>query len=183
MPSLIDPGGRVDDLVNACLHLIDTEGVTALTVRKMAAVLRLSPSSLSAHLTNKHRMLDLVTKRVGMRLVRVIDYRVHRDGAAALVPDDDTLPFVRAWLGLVELSRADEVTGAGVGLLDEELQAAVESAYTRKRHDPDVEILCCVATGLWAAMCAADRPMSADRARDLITRAEASLGLALPPAA
>ena len=69
MPYVINTGRRVDELVSAAVYLIDTEGIGALSLRRLAAAARLSPSTLLNHLDSKERIVDLVTKRVGDGLV------------------------------------------------------------------------------------------------------------------
>ena len=84
MPYLMNTRERVDLLTDAAIHLIDTEGAGALTLRKLAALMRLSPSTLTSHLINRHRMIDLVTKNVASRL---IDFRSRSVPGATASPD------------------------------------------------------------------------------------------------
>ena len=60
----MDTGGRVDELTDAAVYLINTEGIGSLTIRKIAVVAHVSPSSVISHLENKQRVIDLVTKRI-----------------------------------------------------------------------------------------------------------------------
>jgi AcrR family transcriptional regulator len=43
-------------VVDATIHLVATQGTAGFTIRKIAAVARLSPSSVTSHLENKARM-------------------------------------------------------------------------------------------------------------------------------
>ena len=94
MPHLFDNDDRVDDLTNAAIHLLDTEGITAFTLRRLAAVARVSPSSVASHLDNKARMTDLITKRISDRMVRALRDAIRRNGALGLLPEDELLPVI-----------------------------------------------------------------------------------------
>ena len=172
---------RVDALTDAALHLIETEGLEALTLRRLAAVMRLSPSTLTSHLTSKHRMIDLITKRTGQRLLTSIEVRLSRVGLAAFVPDEDQLTLVRGWLALSELARTDEETGLAVVDLESELRHTLGWAGAVPARDELTRIaLHGLTTGLWRAMCAPAEALSEHQARDVLRHACAALGVTVP---
>ena len=62
-------GGRktpitVDAIVDAALHIVEREGFTALTMRRVAGALRTGPASLYAHVVNKEDLDDLLIGRL-----------------------------------------------------------------------------------------------------------------------
>lgn len=170
MPYLMNQGDRVDDLVNAAIHLIRTEGIGAFTIRKLASVVRVSPSSLVSHLEHKKRITTLVTHRMGDRLERELWMRVRRGGTAGLVPDDDDLlAVVRTWLAMTELGRADDDLAAAVAVREEALAEVVRDGF-RLEHDDVVtsQTLYALMVGLWTAMCARRAPMPPEVARTIL---------------
>lgn len=190
MPYLMDNQARTAELVDATLHLAATQGAQAVTLRKIAGVARLSPSSVVSQLTNRHRLVDLMTKLIGLRVVEAVDHGGRRHGLAALIPDEERLPLVRAWLVMVELTRHDEAQSEGVLGVERELRDVVgllvraaapdELAVDRQAHDDRVELVVSLAVGLWWAMAAGTSPMPVDRARALFALHCESLGLVRP---
>jgi AcrR family transcriptional regulator len=182
MPSLMNSADRVDHLVSAVVHLIETDGVEAVTIRRIAGVMRLSPSTLTSHLTDKRRMIDLVIKGVETRLTRSIRARSLRYAVCALIPDDEDLPLVRAWLALTELARADDELSEVVASGDDELRDLVgRLARVRAADDPTLDALRAVVIGLWVARCAGADPMPTDRAIGVLRHACAALGIDAEP--
>jgi AcrR family transcriptional regulator len=184
MPYLMDTRDRVEVLTDAAIHLIETDGVTALTVRKLAGVMRLSPSTLTSHLTDKHRMIDLVTKTVGSRLVRSLELGAIRHGILGFVPEDEDLRLVRAWLAMSELARADDQLGGGIAHIERELRDALASVARVPASDTlTLDALAAVVTGLWTARCDRVEPSSAGRARAILRHACAALEVGGEPEA
>jgi AcrR family transcriptional regulator len=172
MPHLMNTRERVDLLTDAAIHLVETDGVTALTVRRLARAMRLSPSTLTSHLTDKHRMMDLVTKEVGDRLVRSVESGALRHGIAGFVPDDEQLSVVRAWLAMCELARAHDGLAGGVADTTDELQRAL--ARVARVHPGDqltLDTLTAIVTGLWAGRCDRLEPIPAASARAVLRHA------------
>lgn len=178
MPYLMDTGSRVDELTDAAVYLINTEGIGALTIRKIAAVAHLSPSSVTSHLETKQRVIDLATKRIAHRLDHQLDLRVRYDGVLALVPDDDTLELVRAWLAMCELARGDEALAESVAYLEQGQRYLVQSAC-RLAPDDNVTLdaMLALVVGVWSAMCARVDPMSSAQANAVLRHACTALGV------
>ncbi|SDX30541.1 DNA-binding transcriptional regulator, AcrR family [Amycolatopsis xylanica] len=59
----------VDRIIDAALHVVETQGYDALTVRSITAELGTSPSSLYAHVVNKADIDDLIVGRLFAQLV------------------------------------------------------------------------------------------------------------------
>ena len=182
MPYLMDTGGRVDELTDAAVYLINTEGIGSLTIRKIAAVARLSPSSVTSHLDNKRRLTDLVAKRIAERLDHQLGLRVRYDGALGLIPDDETLELVRAWLAMCELARGDDALADSVACLEQGQRDLVQWA-SRLAPDDQVTLdaMRAVVIGVWTAMCARIEPMSSTRADVVLRHACTALGVEITP--
>ena len=182
MPYLMDTGDRVDHLVNATIHLINTEGIESFTIRRLAAVARLNPSTITSHLDNKWRMTDLFTKRVAERLHRAIGSNVRLAGVLAFVPDDELLPLVRTWLAMCELARADDGHSSGVASKQREFADLLHWAC---RFGPDDEIVLdamhALVVGIWTARCARIEPMTSERATAVLRHACTGLGVTMAP--
>ena len=183
MPLAIDNSSRIDELVSAAVHLIDTAGIEAFTLRRLAGAVRLSPSTLLAHLDSKHRVVDLITKRVGDSLVWSVEQSSIRAGMAAVVPDEELLPYVRAWLGLSELAASDDDRHAAVARIDADLRHVLGRVAGLAADDrAGRDALAALTRGLWVARCSRTRPMTEARALAALTHVCTALGVAVRPA-
>lgn len=63
-----------DDIVEAALELVRTEGIESVTMRRLADRIGVTPMALYHHIPNKAMLLDLVVERVGA------DIRLAHDG-------------------------------------------------------------------------------------------------------
>lgn len=63
-----------DEIVDAALALVRTEGVAAVTMRRLAERIGVTPMALYHHVPNKSVLLDLVVEQVG------VDLRLAHDG-------------------------------------------------------------------------------------------------------
>jgi TetR/AcrR family tetracycline transcriptional repressor len=100
-------------IVDAALALVDDEGLQALTIRRLATMLRVAPMSLYSHVTDKAELVDVM---VDVVIGEVIDGDDHADPGA----DGDwseelralSLRYHAAWAGHRGLVRvyADGVT-------------------------------------------------------------------------
>ncbi|WP_395695165.1 hypothetical protein [Nocardioides sp.] len=182
MPYLMDRSERVDRVAAAAVHVIETEGLGALSVRRIAGVLNLNPSTLLAHLTDKTRIVGLVISRVGDQLVSSLRGAAVRRGAPALVLDSETLRLARAWLALVEMARADDGLGAIVAAREVDLGRAIGAVAGLSAHDALTrDVVVCAVSGLWAARTARCDPMPAERAEEVLRHLLRALGLPTEP--
>jgi AcrR family transcriptional regulator len=182
MPQLMDHGDRVDELVRATIHLINTEGIGSFTLRKIAAVARVSPSSVTAHLENKRRLTDLVMKGIAVRLDRELSYGVRRQGVIAFVPGDTVLPLVRAWLAMCELARGDDELAIAVAYRENEQRYLVQWGCRLAPGDiVTLVTMHALIGGLWTAMCARSDPMTPEQAEAALRHACAVFGVPVDP--
>jgi AcrR family transcriptional regulator len=176
MPYLMDTDGRVDELTDAVVYLINTEGIGSLTIRRIAAVARVSPSSVISHLENKRRVTDLVMKCIAARLDGRLATRVRYDGVLALVPDETALELVRAWLGMCELARGDDALAASVAYVERSQRDLVQWACRLAPDDSlTLDTMQSLVIGVWTAMCARIDAMPAARAVAVLRLACAAL--------
>ena len=172
MPRHLDTAARMDLVVEAVVALVTEHGVQALTTRRIADRIGLSPSTLTSHLTNKQRILDLTLKRVGAALLEQIWRGLWLfGGMPAFVTSERAVPQVRAWLALSELARADDSLGRVVAGIEAELRAAAVHACGREVDDETVDLLLVAVSGLWTAMCRRHDPLSVESARAMVRRA------------
>ncbi len=75
MPALIDTGSRAGTLAAAVNELLVTEGIPGLTLRKIAAVSRVSTGSILHHLGDKNRLLSLAAGLTARGLQHDVEYR------------------------------------------------------------------------------------------------------------
>lgn len=68
-----------DDIVDAALELVRTEGIQAVTMRRLADLIGVTPMALYHHVPNKAVLLDLVVERVGADLQLAHDGRPWTD--------------------------------------------------------------------------------------------------------
>jgi AcrR family transcriptional regulator len=180
MPHQMDTGHRLDELTDAAVYLVTSEGIGALTIRKVAAVARLSPSSVTSHLENKQRMIDLVTKRIADRLDHQLGSRVRRNGALGLIPDDEALPLVRTWLAMCELARGDDALAESVSYLEQGQRDLVQWACRlAPRDELTLDAVQALVVGVWTAMCARTEPMPSARAVVVLRHVCTALGVEL----
>lgn len=171
---------RVDDLAQAAVHLLDADDIRSVTVRKLAAVVRLSPSALIAHFDTKERIVTLIAHRVGAWLVWSIETGVETRGSDGVLPDVDTVRLVRAWLGLAEMARAGGVLGLAFRTAEERLQDQVCDAFDLDGADVVTgQTIYALVIGLWTGMCARSEPMPYEHARTILRHLCARIGVPL----
>ena len=89
-----------DDIVAAALDLIRREGIDAVTMRRLADEIGVTPMALYHHIPNKKELLDLAVNRVG------IDVHIAHDGRPWI---DQIRDYATAWRD--ELHRYPGVAG------------------------------------------------------------------------
>jgi TetR/AcrR family transcriptional regulator, tetracycline repressor protein len=89
-----------DEIVDAALQLVRTEGVAAVTMRRLAETIGVTPMALYHHVPNKSVLLDLVVEQVGVGL------RLAHDGRPWM---DQIRAYALAWRD--ELHRHPGVAG------------------------------------------------------------------------
>lgn len=89
-----------DDIVTAALDLIRREGIEAVTMRRLADEIGVTPMALYHHIPNKKQLLDLAVNRVG------IDVHIAHDGRCWV---DQVRDYAHSWRE--ELHRYPGVAG------------------------------------------------------------------------
>ena len=107
-------------IVEAALGLIDSEGVDAVTMRRVAQELDTGPASLYVYVSNRRHLLDLVLDRV-MEEITVPDEGTWRDRLTGLLKNSVTALGTRRGLALVALGLIP--TGQNAMLVQEQVLA------------------------------------------------------------
>lgn len=163
-------------------QVIADQGVTALSLRTVGAVSRVSASGLVAQFGNRERMLEVSAMILGQSRIEAIRRRRHEGAGAFLPASEEDVVDLRVWLGLCELGRAHEVVGYRIddarqeerGLLRWTIELARADA-PNGAADAGLDLLMAVLDGLNARLCDPAAPMPVARARELLTACEERL--------
>lgn len=172
MPRLIEPEGRTATLVDAINFVLSRDGVAGLSLRTIARESRVSTSSMLHHFDSRERLLAVAASWTGQARLRAIERRVDAEGLGAFLPtpdDEEDLITARAWLGWCELARSEEALAkivAGIRDAEHLLLARVLGAGL---GNPDVIPIAALIDGLDVALCAPVRPLSATKAREVLS--------------
>jgi len=178
VPQLIDTSNRVGTLVVAMNEVIATEGIPGLTLRKIAAVSRVSTGSIIHHLGGKSRLLSLGAGLTGRALHASISDARWSVGALGFLPGgEDEVLVTRAWLAWTELGRNDPVVEIPVTQARREERALLAEILDYRLEREELDLLTAVIEGLREAVCRPTRPMPPARARDLLARHLDRLGV------
>jgi AcrR family transcriptional regulator len=119
------------EIVDAALDLVRTEGVAAVTMRRLADIIGVTPMALYHHVPNKALLLDLVVERVGVEL------RLPHDGGPWI---DQIRTYAHEWRA--ELHRYPGVAGyllhqdgppqMGWRIIDDAVSLMVESGFDER---------------------------------------------------
>lgn len=169
MPSLLDTQTRTDALVEAMNHLVVSEGIPGLTLRKIARASGVSPGSMLHHLGSKAHLLRIGAHRTGKALrLQVRSYREVRGMGAFLPSDPDELRLARAWLAWVELARGYlEIERVVAGSRDDE-RSLISVVLGARYTSDDTVIALALVEGLRAATCAPLNPLPMAQAQSLL---------------
>ena len=182
MPQLIDTGSRAGTLAAAVNELLVTEGIPGLTLRKIAAVSRVSTGSIIHHLGDKNRLLSLSAGLTARALQQDIERRRWFEGVLAFLPtDDDGVLITRAWLAWLELGRSDDIVEPPVSRAVESQRGLLAATLDHRLARDDLDLVVAVIDGLRGAICQPTRPMGPGRACELLTRHLGLLGISLTP--
>jgi AcrR family transcriptional regulator len=183
MPQLMDTRSRAGTLAAAVNEILVTDGIPGLSLRRIAAVSRVSPGSMIHHLGGKDRLLQLSAALTARGLSDDTGRRSWDEGVLAFLPNgDEDVLNTRAWLAWVELGRSDpHVEPAVTRARDDERARLAESVDHRLARD-ELDLTYAVLEGLRARVCAPTRPMPPSRARDLLALHLRRLGVPITPA-
>ena len=132
------PGTSVDAVVDAAVRLADAEGTAAVTVRRLAALVDVSPMSVYTYVAGKAELLDLMLDTVYARMPRAdTTGEPWRARVAAVAGENRALFAAHPWaaevstvrppLGPGQMAKYDHELRAfdGLGLSDVEVDAAL----------------------------------------------------------
>lgn len=178
---------RIDDITTAVVKLICTEGVGAVTMRRVAEANRMSLGSLTAHVSTRDRLVSACVDNLGARRRARFEQRFALEGWPAFLPADSTdLWYERTWLGFREWARASE--GLHMLMLQWELperralQRVVLPASRVPGDRAEQEVLRLRCSAAWAAIWGFREQLCGNVHEDLDTSvAHAALGALLMP--
>ncbi len=142
----LDSASTEDMLTDAATHVLAAGGATALSLRAVAAWLKVTPARVS-QLVTRDQLPVVVAARFAQRWVDWIEFRRWSEGALALLPaEPEDVAGVRVWLALSEMARhrAD---------VSEILDAARDRERDVLTDLSDPDLVLATADGLRAALC------------------------------
>lgn len=148
----------------ALARTIGRNGLRPPTLQAVADEARAGASTLHRWFGGAQGMLPHATAAfAGMFWSRIAD-RVNATGWGGFLPaNEDDRFFLRAWLGLEELARADEGVAQAVGELWHDVRSWIRSTLGRELTDFEMAGVEAILRGLWDSLCAAE-PLEADLA-------------------
>ncbi|MBM2620473.1 TetR/AcrR family transcriptional regulator [Actinoplanes sp. LDG1-06] len=178
-------GALREELINACLVLIESEGIGAVSLRRVAREAGVSAGAPYHHFEDRATLLNVITAQ-GFGIL-VGDMRAARDGAATAVEAlgaiiESYVRFVRGHMGYAQLMYRPELIETTKGgpaaqaLAQEAIQLTTDTVLAAQREGgapagdpmPLVTLVWSLCAGL--AMLSADGPleqMSAEQGSDL----------------
>jgi|SRR5450755_185816 TetR/AcrR family tetracycline transcriptional repressor len=174
---------RLDEagVVDAALHLADSEGLDALTIRRLAQALSVTPTALYWHFTDKQAVLNAIGDRLWEQVL------------ARLSPADDGDAWgdIRAVLeAMVAVFRHHPVLAplaparfidspAGLAITERTLEQLARVGYDERRAVDAARLLLCTALMLVTSLPGISIP-DAD-VREAVARRKRAAVLTLPP--
>lgn len=188
MPRLIDSSSRADSLTLAINHVIATDGVSGLSLRRIGQVSRVSAPTIVNHFGSRARLLQIAASRTARdRLDEFVEDQPYA-GLQALLPHPtrrswctDPTVHARVWLGWLELWRSDPDLQQCLAEHHDQLRSYV-GVLTEGRLDPlMINALLAVSEGLQSRMAAPVSPLSPADADVLLLRTLDGLGVPVSP--
>jgi AcrR family transcriptional regulator len=179
MPHLIDVDSRTEDVRAAANRILATRGLGGLSLRAIAAEVRISLGSLTSHYDNRTRLMHLLVQLASRAWLEDIRYRMRGEGILAFLPaDEDGVEDTRVWLSWCELGRSDPaIRGTVYDIrLDERVLLDRATREWFDEHDAKgagldddgLDIAHAVVQGLRQAICSLGDPMPVERAREVL---------------
>ncbi|WP_212909449.1 TetR/AcrR family transcriptional regulator [Streptomyces sp. TS71-3] len=166
-------GALREELMTACLALIEVEGIGAVSLRRVAREAGVSPGAPYHHFPDRATLLNAITAR-GFELL-VTELRAARDGASTPVEAlgamiEAYVRFAREHTGYARLMYRPELSRTGKGpvaegFAQEGIQLATDTVLAAQREgsappgDPAVLVTMVWSLGAGLAMLAIDGPM------------------------
>ncbi len=109
MPLLIDTESRTGLLVHAINDILIESGPAGLTVRNIAQVSRVGPSSIYGQMGSREHLLRVAAGTTCRARLTSLRVETEVDGILAFLPRDaDEILETRAWLAWLELWRVED---------------------------------------------------------------------------
>ncbi|QIX26119.1 TetR/AcrR family transcriptional regulator [Nocardioides sp. JQ2195] len=188
MPRLIDSINRTDTLTLAINHVIATDGVPGLTLRRISQVSGVRAPTVVNHFGSRARLLHVAAVRNAKdRLDEFVVGQPYR-GLRALLPKPsdrswctDATVHARVWLGWLELWRSDPDLERCLNDHHAVLRQYLH-ALTEGRIQPRMLTgLLALSEGLQSQMAAPVRPLSPADAEELFLRTLSALDICPAP--
>ncbi|MER5862028.1 TetR/AcrR family transcriptional regulator [Kitasatospora sp. NPDC002040] len=132
------PGLTVDAVVQAALELADADGLDAVSMRRIAQQLGVTPMTLYTYVPGKAELLDLMLDTLFLRMPRPVDPAAPwRERVTAVAESNRVLQLAHPWVAALPATRPplgpgliakyDHELGAfdGLGLTDLDIDAAL----------------------------------------------------------
>jgi TetR/AcrR family transcriptional regulator, tetracycline repressor protein len=121
-----------DEIVDAALDLVRAEGVAAVTMRRLAELIGVTPMALYHHVPNKSVLLDLVVEQIG------VDLHLDHDGRPWM---DQIRTYAHAWRDELHrhpgvagyLLRQDGPPAMSWRVIDDAVSLMVESGFDERQ--------------------------------------------------
>lgn len=172
---------RDEYLLVALNRVIATDGVAALTVRRVAEELNMAASTLLHHYGTRARFVEVGAREMCSARHTWVSSRIFIYGPVGLLPDDDdALIAVRAWVGWLELWRSEErLEQVFRTARDDELALLAECVGHRLDRDELRHVLA-LADGLYAAISEPVHPLRPRTAAAILSDHLRRLGVVDP---
>lgn len=170
MPVLIDTESRTGTLVQAINDVLTERGPAGVTLRLIARLSGVSPSSMLHHFGSREHLLRVAAGRTGRQRIASLRVEAITDGVLAFVPrSDDEVLDTRAWLAWLELWRCEQFLGRWIAeaRADELALLARVTGYRLTR--PELDAALALIDGLRVAVCAPVAPMPPHEARQILS--------------
>lgn len=177
----VQPFRRDEYLLVALNRVIATDGVGALTVRRVADELNMAGSTLLHHYGTRARFLAVGAREMCRARHSWLASRVFIQGPVGFLPDDDEgLVGARAWVGWLELWRSeDDLEQVFRDARDDELALLAECVGHRLERDELRHVLALV-DGLYAAIAEPVQPLRPRTAAAILSAHVRRLGVVDP---
>src|SRR3954470_21593201 len=171
MPILIDTENRTGILVQAVNDILIESGPAGLTIRNIAKVSGVGPSSIYEQMGSREHLLRVAAGRTTKARTASLRVESAIHGMPAFLPrEPEEVLDTRAWLAWLELWRVEDFLSRWIAesRADERALLARATDYQLVRNELD-ELLALV-DGLRTAICAPVEPMRLETAHGILTK-------------
>ncbi|NGN92964.1 TetR/AcrR family transcriptional regulator [Nocardioides sp. KC13] len=159
----------------ALARTIGRDGLRAPTLKVVAEEANMCQSTLHKWFAGRENMLPHAAAGFAGIYWEQIAQRVNLRGWSGYLPSTkDEIYFLRAWLGIEELARSNDVVGEAVRDLWHNVRFWLRSSIGRDLTDFESGGLVVLLRGLWDGLCSAE-PIDPDLAQQIWTAAYAAL--------